>query len=76
MYSEIPLKIGKKVGIHFYENILSQIILCLILCYNTTLFWRVAAADLGIVLSQQNQIKRLRGAAELPSMQAANIKRE
>ena len=48
----------------------------LILCNNTTLFWRVAAADLGIVLSQQNQIKRLRGAAELPSMQAANIKRE
>ena len=40
---------------------------------NTTLFWRVAAADLGIVLSQQNQIKRLRGAAELPSKQAANI---
>ena len=25
VYLEIPQKIGKKVGIHFYENILSEI---------------------------------------------------
>ena len=30
MYLEIPPKTGKKVGIHFYENILSQINLPLI----------------------------------------------